>query len=70
MALSRVGENAEEKRIQESLRAGHRWLKPVILATQEAKIGGSRFKASPGKEYQETLSQKTLRKNRAGGVTR
>jgi hypothetical protein len=27
-----------------------------------------RFKASLGKEFHETLSQKTLHKNRAGGV--
>jgi hypothetical protein len=36
------------------------WLMPVGLATQEAEI---RFEASPGKVFQETLSQK-----RAGGV--
>jgi hypothetical protein len=29
--------------------AGHWWLMPVNLGTQEAEIGGLWFKASPGK---------------------
>jgi hypothetical protein len=39
---------------------------PVILAIQEAEIW--RIKASLGKQFCETLSQKTLHKNRAGIV--
>jgi hypothetical protein len=31
------------------LLAGHQWLTPVILATQEERSGGSQFKARPGK---------------------
>jgi hypothetical protein len=27
------------------------WLTPVILATQEAEIGGSQFQASPRKQF-------------------
>jgi hypothetical protein len=36
----------------------HWWLTPVILATQEAEIRETQFKASPGKYFCETLSQK------------
>jgi hypothetical protein len=39
---------------------------PRVLATQEAEI--RRIEASPGKQFHETLSQKTLHKNRAVGV--
>jgi hypothetical protein len=38
--------------------AGCWWLKPVILAIQEAEIRGSQFKASPGQTIHETLSRK------------
>jgi hypothetical protein len=38
--------------------AEHRWLTPIILATQEAEIGGLRFRASPGQIVSKTLSQK------------
>jgi hypothetical protein len=31
--------------------AGHWWLVPVILATQEQRLGGSWFEASPGKKF-------------------
>jgi cytochrome c-type biogenesis protein CcmH/NrfF len=40
------------------------WLTPVILATQEAEIRRIAVRRQPRK----TLSQKTLHKNRAGGV--
>jgi hypothetical protein len=41
--------------------AGHRWLIPVILFTQETEIrAGSQFKASPGEILHETLSWKKL----------
>jgi hypothetical protein len=39
---------------------------PVILATQEAEI--SRIVVQSQQIVHETLSQKTLHKNRAGGV--
>jgi hypothetical protein len=46
------------------------WLKPVILATQEAEIRRSSVRSQPGKMVHETLSQKTLhpKKKRTGGV--
>jgi uncharacterized protein YchJ len=40
---------------------------PIILATQEAEIEGSRFKASPGKWFY-ILSQKPIHKKRTGRV--
>jgi hypothetical protein len=48
--------------------AGHRWLTPVILATQEAEIRRITVQSQLGQIVWETLSQKTLHKNRAGGV--
>jgi hypothetical protein len=44
------------------------WLTPVILATQEAEIRRISVGSQPGKIVLETLSFKTLLKNRAGGV--
>jgi hypothetical protein len=43
-------------------------LTPVILATQEAEIRRILVQSQPRKIVQETLSRKTLHKNRAGGV--
>jgi hypothetical protein len=40
----------------------------VILATQEAEIRRIMVGSQPGQIVQVTLSQKTLHKNRAGGV--
>jgi hypothetical protein len=48
--------------------AGHQWLTPVILAIQEAEIRRIEIQSQPGQIVRETLSQKTLQKNRAGGV--
>jgi hypothetical protein len=42
---------------------------PVILATQEAEIRRIMVQSQPGKIVRETLSRKTLHKNRAGRVT-
>jgi hypothetical protein len=44
------------------------WLMPVILATQEADIRRIEVRSQPVEIVHETLSQKTLYKNRAGGV--
>jgi hypothetical protein len=41
---------------------------PVILATQEAEIRRIMVQSQPGQIVCKTLSQKTLHKNRAGGV--
>jgi hypothetical protein len=51
-----------------SHRAGHRWLTPVILVTQEAEIRRIEVRRQPRKIVQETLSQKNLSPKRAGGV--
>jgi hypothetical protein len=48
--------------------ARHRWLTPIILATQEAKIRRISVPSQPRQVVCETLSQKTLHKNRVGGV--
>jgi hypothetical protein len=53
--------------IIESNVAGRWWLTPVILATQETEIGTVPW-SQPGQIVRETLSQKTLHKNRAGRV--
>jgi hypothetical protein len=42
------------------------WLTPVILATEEAEIGGSQFKASPDKCSGDPISKNTYHKKRAG----
>jgi hypothetical protein len=41
---------------------------PIILAIQEAEIRRIVVQSQPWKIVRETLSQKTLQKNRAGGV--
>jgi hypothetical protein len=46
-----VGGIGDQTRVsQESSFAGLWWCTPVIPATQEAEIRGSRFEASPGKK--------------------
>jgi hypothetical protein len=48
--------------------AGHQWLTPVILATQEADIRKIMVWSQPGKIAYKTISQKNLHKNKVGGV--
>jgi hypothetical protein len=48
--------------------ARRRWLTPIILATQEAEIWRIVVRSQPRQIVRETLFQKTLHKNRAGGV--
>jgi hypothetical protein len=40
------------------IRAGHQWLMPVILATQDAEIRRITFQIQPGQIVHKTLSQK------------
>jgi hypothetical protein len=47
---------------------GHCWLKPIILATQEAEIRRIMVQSQPGQIVPETLSQKQPSQKRAGGV--
>jgi hypothetical protein len=44
------------------------WLMPVIPATQEAEIRRIMVRGQPEQIVHQTLSRKTLHKNRAGGV--
>jgi hypothetical protein len=41
---------------------------PAVLAAQEAEIRRIMIQSQPGKIVHETLFQKTLHKNRVGGV--
>jgi hypothetical protein len=45
-----------------------RWFTPVIPATQKAEIRRIMVQSQPRQIVHETLSRKTLHKNRAGGV--
>jgi hypothetical protein len=58
----------QKKRKEEKKRAGHRWLTPVILATQEAEIRRITVPSQPAQIVCETLSQKNPSQKRAGGV--
>jgi hypothetical protein len=49
-------------------RVGHRVAQTVILATQEVEIRRIEVRSQPGQIVCKNLSQKTLHKNRAGGV--
>jgi hypothetical protein len=50
--------------IRNTFLAGHQWLMPIILATQEAKIRRISVQSHPGQLVRKTLSRKkTLHKN-------
>jgi hypothetical protein len=49
-------------------RAGHWWLTPVILTTQEAEIRRIVVQSQPRQIVLETLSQKNPLQKRTGGV--
>jgi hypothetical protein len=44
--------------------AGHQWLTPIILATQEAEIRRITVQSQPGQIVLKTLSQKNLYKKK------
>jgi hypothetical protein len=48
--------------------ARHQWPTPVILPTQEAEIRRIMAQIQPKQRVLETLSQKYLARNKAGGV--
>jgi hypothetical protein len=50
------------------LRAGCRWLTPVIPATQEAEIRRIKVRSQPRQIVSQDPISKTLHKNKAGGV--
>jgi hypothetical protein len=54
--------------VREIVGAGWWWLKPVILATQEAEIRGIMVLSQSGQIICETLSQTNLSLKRADGV--
>jgi hypothetical protein len=56
--------------IEGSKTAGHRWFKPVILATQEAQIKRIPVQSQLEQILCKTLPRRTLHKNRAGGVVK
>jgi hypothetical protein len=60
--------NGENGQIRQFLPARHQWLTPVILATQKAEIRRIVVQTQLGQTVRETLSRKTLHKNRAGRV--
>jgi hypothetical protein len=45
-------------RLKEYIGAGHQWLAPVLLATQETEIRRTAVPSQPGQKVHETLSQK------------
>jgi hypothetical protein len=49
-------------------KAGHQWLIPIILATQEAEIRRIMVQSQSGKMAHETLSRKNPSQKRARGV--
>jgi hypothetical protein len=55
-----------EMKNQKQNPARHQFLMPIIITTQKAEIRRIAVGSQPGKIFRETLSQKTLHKNRAG----
>jgi hypothetical protein len=53
---------------RKNIKAGRRWLMPVILAIQEAEIRRIVVQSQPGQIVPQSLILKTFHKNRAGGV--
>jgi hypothetical protein len=58
----------QENNRKKSPTAGHQWLTPVILVTQEAEVSRIKVQSQPGKLVIKILSRKSPTQKRAGGA--
>jgi hypothetical protein len=52
----------QEDQQEERVEAGHWWLMPITLTTQEERSGRSWFEASPGKQFVRPYLEKAYQK--------
>jgi hypothetical protein len=64
----KTGAGGEAQAVRVPTLARHWWFTRIILATQEAEIGGSWFEASLGKEFKRPYFENTHHKKRTGRV--